>query len=195
VGPEDIASASLDELANIQGFEPAIAEELQTRASEYVERKHEEIRSRLKELKVADDLQKFEYITLEMLKELAENKILTLDDLAELDNTELFELIGKFGLDGEEEAGDIIMAARAHWFEDEDDAKGDAEAGAEDGTEATAEDGTEAAADAEAGAQADSEAAADADTPEMATAEAAEAGDTGADADAKATAETSPAQG
>ena len=42
-----------------------------------------------------------------------------LDDLADLDNEELIEYLGQHGLTDDTEAGDIIMAARAHWFADE----------------------------------------------------------------------------
>jgi len=55
-----------------------------------------------------------------MLLTLAENDIRSLDDLAGLDNEELLEFLGPHGLSDDGEAGDIIMAARAHWFEDED---------------------------------------------------------------------------
>jgi N utilization substance protein A len=51
---------------------------------------------------------------------LAENNVRTLDDLADLDNEELIEYLGQHGLTDDTEAGDIIMAARAHWFADED---------------------------------------------------------------------------
>jgi N utilization substance protein A len=71
-------------------------------------------------MKVADDLRAFEYISLGMMLTLAENNVLTLDDLADLDNEELIEYLGQHGLTDDTEAGDIIMAARAHWFADED---------------------------------------------------------------------------
>ena len=74
----------------------------------------------LDELKVADDLRAFEYISLGMMLTLAENNVRTLDDLADLDNEELLEYLGQHGLTDDTEAGDIIMAARAHWFADED---------------------------------------------------------------------------
>ena len=65
-----------------------------------------------------------------------------MDDLAELDSEELLGFLGEHGIEDEAAAGDIIMAARAHWFADEDaaaasDAAADAEA------EATAADTTE----------------------------------------------------
>jgi N utilization substance protein A len=116
VFPEEIAESTIEELATIQGFDEDIAGELQSRAVEYVERESSRINAALDEMKVADDLRKFEYISLSMLLALAENDIRCLDDLAGLDNEELLELLGQHGLGDDGEAGDIIMAARAHWF-------------------------------------------------------------------------------
>ena len=83
-------------------------------------READRINASLDELKVADDLRAFEYISLGMMLTLAENNVRTLDDLADLDNEELLDYLGKHGLTDDTEAGDIIMAARAHWFADED---------------------------------------------------------------------------
>ena len=46
--------------------------------------------------------------------------MLTLDDLAELDSEELVGFLKDEGIDDETVAGDIIMAARAHWFADDE---------------------------------------------------------------------------
>jgi N utilization substance protein A len=127
VFPEDVAESSIEELANIQGFDEDIATELQNRAAEYVAREADRINAALDELKVADDLRAFEYISLGMMLTLAENNVRTLDDLADLDNEELLEYLGQHGLTDDTEAGDIIMAARAHWFADEDAGTGDAD--------------------------------------------------------------------
>ena len=124
--PEEIAESTIEELANIQGFDEDIATELQNRAVDYVERETTRINDALDNLKVADDLRAFEYISLAMLLTLAENNILTLDDLADLDNEELVSLLSEHGLSDDAEAGDIIMAARAHWFDDEDNQATDA---------------------------------------------------------------------
>ena len=118
--PEEIAESPIEDLAAIQGFDEGIAGELQNRALDYVEQEANRINTALDELKVADDLRNFEYISLAMLLTLAENKILTLDDLADLDNEELIELLTPHGIADDTEAGDIIMAARAHWFDDEE---------------------------------------------------------------------------
>ncbi|MEK9556779.1 MAG: transcription termination/antitermination protein NusA, partial [Alphaproteobacteria bacterium] len=64
----------------------------------------------------------FEYISLGMMLKLAENGVLSLDDLADLDSDELVGLLSEHGLEDDTEAGDIIMAARAHWFDDEPEA-------------------------------------------------------------------------
>ena len=117
--PEEIAETPIEELATIQGFDEGIAEELQARAVEFVEREAQRINDALDGLKVADDLRNFEYISLGMMLKLAENGVLSLDDLADLDSDELVALLSEHGLEDDTEAGDIIMAARAHWFEDE----------------------------------------------------------------------------
>ena len=116
---EDIVVAEIEELADIQGFDIDIATEIHNRAVEFVDAENKRIESELVRLKVSNDLRQFEYLSLPMMLKLAENEILKLDDLAELDSEELMNLIGELGLDDEAEAGNIIMAARAHWFEED----------------------------------------------------------------------------
>ena len=116
---EDIVATDVADLAEIQGFNEEIAAELHHRASEFVTAESERIESELAKLNVADDLRAAEYLSLPMLLKLAQNEVLCLDDLAELDSEELTGLLGEFGIDDEATAGEIIMAARAHWFEDE----------------------------------------------------------------------------
>ena len=53
-----------------------------------------------------------------VFSKLLEAKIKTLDDLAELAGDELLEITGKDAL-SPEDANKIIMAARAHWFKNE----------------------------------------------------------------------------
>ena len=130
---EDIAETPVDELAQIQGFDENIAAELINRSIEFVEAEASRIEGELAKLKVADDLMSFEYLSMAMILQLANNGILTRDDLAELDSEELVGFLKDEGIDDETVAGDIIMAARAHWFADEeasevaDDAQSDAE--------------------------------------------------------------------
>jgi N utilization substance protein A len=53
-----------------------------------------------------------------MLVALGEKGVKTLDDLADLASDELIEIVGAEAMD-EETANNVIMAARAHWFEEE----------------------------------------------------------------------------
>jgi N utilization substance protein A len=127
--PEEIAETPIAELSTIQGFDESIAEELQARAVEFVEREAQRINEALDELKVADDLRNFEYISLGMMLKLAENGVVSLDDLADLDSDELVGMLSEHGLEDDTEAGDIIMAARAHWFDDEESEAAEVPAG------------------------------------------------------------------
>ena len=47
------------------------------------------------------------------------DSIKTLDDLAELDSEELFNILGASVFLNEDDAGSVIMKARQHWFSDE----------------------------------------------------------------------------
>ena len=124
---EDIAETPIEELAHIQGFDENVAGELTNRAIEFVEAENARIEAELGKLKVAEDLMSFEYLSMAMILKLATNGILTRDDLAELDSEELVGFLKDDGIDDETVAGDIIMAARAHWFADEDVAQAQAD--------------------------------------------------------------------
>jgi len=54
-----------------------------------------------------------------MVVALGENGVKTLDDLADLAGDELREYVGEKNM-SQDVANEIIMAARAHWFEDEE---------------------------------------------------------------------------
>jgi len=118
---EEVAFVPVDDLFNIEGFDQEISEELRERARAYLAKKDEKLSQRRKELKVSDDLAEVEGVSPEMLVALGENGIKTRDDLADLATDELLEL-APAGTLKESAANDIIMAARAHWFEDEDQA-------------------------------------------------------------------------
>lgn len=63
-----------------------------------------------------------------MLVALGENGVKTLDDLGDLAADELQEIVGKDNM-SDHTANNIIMAARAHWFADEDAATAEVEDG------------------------------------------------------------------
>ena len=115
---EEVAYIDLDEMTSIEGFDGDLALELQTRAKTYLDAQEQRLTERLKELKVAEDLLSVEGLNSEMLVTLADNDVRTLDALADLSTEELLEFLPQGSL-SQQKAQDIIMAARAHWFETE----------------------------------------------------------------------------
>ena len=90
------------------------------------------------ELGVADDLLEVPGLSLELVVELGEKGIKTLDNLADLASDELVEMLPEKAMT-DSEAAAVIMAARAHWFEDEVTEETAEETGAETGSEAASE--------------------------------------------------------
>jgi len=148
---EEVAYVELGELASIEGFDNELAEELQNRAQEALDRQAEAHRAERRELGVEDALAALPHLNEQMLVVLGKAGIKTLDDLADLATDELIAkkreaprrrqsdaaklagpplrrppqrtedkggVLGEFGL-SDEQGNEIIMAARAHWFEDE----------------------------------------------------------------------------
>ncbi|WP_288456745.1 transcription termination factor NusA [uncultured Sphingomonas sp.] len=136
---EEVAYVELDELAGIEGFDEDLAQELQSRAQEALDRREQANREERQALGVEDALAELPYLTEAMLVTLGKAGIKTLDDLADLATDELIEkkrveprrrnddapkrpehkggVLGEYGL-SEEQGNEIIMAARAHWFDD-----------------------------------------------------------------------------
>ncbi len=114
-----IAYSELEDLLDVEGFEESLAQEVQKRAKVALEKKHAEITEKVKKLGVDASLLEFEPLTPELLLALAENGCRTLDDLADLAGDELVDIFGAENI-SLEMANDIIMQARAHWFEDEE---------------------------------------------------------------------------
>ncbi|MEM6626938.1 MAG: transcription termination factor NusA [Pseudomonadota bacterium] len=81
---EEIAYVELEDLATIEGFDEAVAQELQTRAQEYLERLAAEQDAKRKELGVTDDVAFMEGVTPAMAVIFGEDGIKTIDDLAGL---------------------------------------------------------------------------------------------------------------
>ena len=115
----DIAEASLEELMSIEGFDEEISSELSQRAKNFVKIESERIETALKKLKVKEDLYNFSDLSKSSILTLAESNIKSLDDLAELDSEELFNLLGDKIFVNEDDAGSVIMKARQHWFAEE----------------------------------------------------------------------------
>ena len=138
---EEVAYVEVDEIASIEGFDDELAAELQNRAAEALERREEAARIERRGIGVEDSLADMPYLTEAMLVTLGKAGIKTLDDLADLATDELVQkkkqeqrrrvesnrsedkggILAEYGL-SDEQGNEIIMAARAHWFEDEEPA-------------------------------------------------------------------------
>jgi N utilization substance protein A len=116
---EEIAFVDLNELTGIEAFDEDVAAELQERAQNYLAQQNEILDGKRRELGVEDDVAAIEALTPTMLVKLGEKGVKTLDDLADLAGDELIDFIGKDAMTLDE-ANEVIMAARAHWFADEE---------------------------------------------------------------------------
>ncbi|WP_297491836.1 transcription termination factor NusA [Acidocella sp.] len=115
---EDLVATPVDEIGTIEGFDETIAAELQRRADNFLTRQASEQEEKRVELGVADEIAAIEALSAKDLITLGEKGVKTLDDLADLAGDELVEMLGADVM-SEEQANEIIMAARAHWFEGE----------------------------------------------------------------------------
>ncbi len=135
---EEVAYVGVDEIAAIEGFDEELGAELQSRATEALERREAAARELRRSLGVEDAVAELPHLTEAMLVTLGKAGLKTLDDVADLATDELIQkkrseprrggkdrpedkggVLGEYGL-SEEQGNDIIMAARAHWFADDD---------------------------------------------------------------------------
>ncbi|MGE6783223.1 transcription termination factor NusA [Ensifer adhaerens] len=79
---EELAYVDLDEISSIDGFDEETANEIQTRAREYLDRIEAEMDAKRKELGVADELRSIDGLTSQMLVALGEEGIKTVEDFA-----------------------------------------------------------------------------------------------------------------
>jgi N utilization substance protein A len=110
-----------EDLAGIEGFDEEVAGELKARAQAWIEAEAERMNSRRREIGVSDEVAAIEQLTPAMLVALGDKGVKTLDDLADLAADELTDAKDGILKDFElttEDANTIIMAARAHWFDD-----------------------------------------------------------------------------
>lgn len=111
-GLEEVAYVPLQELLDIEAFDEDLVNELRTRARNAL--LSEAIAKDKLVQSVAQELQEIEGMTPDILAALAAQDIVTLDGLAELATDELAEMVGL----NSEEASEMIMRARAHWFDE-----------------------------------------------------------------------------
>ncbi|GEB86786.1 transcription termination/antitermination protein NusA [Zymomonas mobilis subsp. mobilis] len=136
---EEVAYVDQAEISAIEGIDEELASELQNRAREALEQREAEAREERRKLGVEDALADLPYMTEAMLLTLGKAGIKTLDDLGDLstdelvhkkrqdqrrrhssDNNEEDGILAEYGL-SQEQGNEIIMAARAHWFDDAED--------------------------------------------------------------------------
>ncbi|MGI4875916.1 MAG: transcription termination factor NusA [Janthinobacterium lividum] len=119
---EEVAYVDVAELAAIEGFDDDLAGELQQRAQDALDRKEAAAREERRGLGVDDALAAIAGLTEAMLVVLGHAGIKTIDDLGDLASDELVAkrdgILKTFGL-SEDDGNRIIMAARAHWFDEE----------------------------------------------------------------------------
>jgi N utilization substance protein A len=135
---EEVAFVDLSEIAHIEGFDEHTANEIQSRAREYLEKQEADRDAKRRELGVADDLAKVQGVTSAMMVAFGENGIKTLEDLADCATDDLVGWTERKkekdaepvrhkgvleGFDiGRKETDDMIMSARvlAGWIKPED---------------------------------------------------------------------------
>ncbi|QTS83681.1 transcription termination factor NusA [Coxiella endosymbiont of Amblyomma nuttalli] len=113
---EDVAYVSKKELQSVEGFDEVIVTELQRRASDILLTQEIANQEKISKIKLAADLLDVQGMTKELALQLATHEVLTRNNLAEMSVDDLKEIIE---ID-DEFAAKLIMAARAHWFVEEE---------------------------------------------------------------------------
>ena len=108
---ESISSSSIEALSNIEGFDDDISDLLINRAKEVLITMAMEVSTDDGD---SGDLMSVEGMEMTLALELSQKGINDREELAEQSIEELTSIIDMT----EEDAGDLIMRARAHWFED-----------------------------------------------------------------------------
>ncbi|KDN15360.1 transcription termination/antitermination protein NusA [Snodgrassella communis] len=109
---EEVAYVPVQEMLEIEGFDENTVEELRNRARDAILTLAIASEEQLE--RMDEELKNLDGVDQEMLHDLANEGIKTRDDLAELSVDELVEITG---ID-EETAKKVVMAARAHWFDE-----------------------------------------------------------------------------
>ncbi len=116
---DSIASESLENIEKIEGFDNDLANEILSRAKNYVKEQEEE-NIKIIDANIKDEsLKNLEGMNNNILAELAKSKILTINDFADLATFELIDkeegILKDLDLD-EESVNKMIMKARENWF-------------------------------------------------------------------------------
>ncbi|WP_163832348.1 transcription termination factor NusA [Spartinivicinus ruber] len=111
---EEVAYVPLEEMLEIDGFDEEIVNELRQRAKDKLLTQAIASEEQLESAQPAQDLLEMDGMDKHLAYELASKGIVTMEDLAEQSIDDLLEIEG---ID-EAQAGELIMTARAPWFED-----------------------------------------------------------------------------
>ena len=110
---DEIACMDKEDLSSIEGFDENLAGELISRAGAYLQKREVEIKKLLEEKNVDKRIIEGNWFSGKDLLVLTEAGVLKLDDLADLSTDELVEILPSLS---DNDASDIIMKAREHWF-------------------------------------------------------------------------------
>ncbi|NCF73512.1 MAG: transcription termination/antitermination protein NusA [Gammaproteobacteria bacterium] len=116
---EEVAYVPAAELVAIEEFDEGIVDELRSRARDVLLTQAIVQEEKIDEVEPAEDLLSLEGMDKGLAYLLASKGIVTREDLAELATDDLLEI--NEDIDGEQAAA-LIMKARAHWFEEEQQA-------------------------------------------------------------------------
>tara|TARA_B100001248_G_scaffold79643_2_gene57665 strand:+ start:2932 stop:4557 length:1626 start_codon:yes stop_codon:yes gene_type:complete len=78
----ELAYVDEKEISSIAGFDEDTAQEIQARASDFINKENEELEQKCKELGIKDDLLEIEELSLKMIVALGENDVKSLEDFA-----------------------------------------------------------------------------------------------------------------
>lgn len=112
---EEIAYVPVEEMKGIEGFDEEIVTELRNRAKDALLTRAIASEELLGEKEPAEDLLNMEGMDRHLAYLLASNEVVSMEDLAELAVPDLLEIATDLD---EAKAAELIMTARAPWFED-----------------------------------------------------------------------------
>lgn len=115
---EEVAYVPASELVAIEEFDEAIVDELRSRARDVLLTQAIVQEEKIDEVEPAEDLLSLDGMDKGLAFVLASKGVVTREDLAELATDDLLEINEM----DEEDAAALIMKARAHWFEEEQQA-------------------------------------------------------------------------
>ena len=110
---DEVAYVPVSEMLAIEEFDEEIVEELRGRAKDVLLTRAISNEETLTSVEPADDLREMEGMNLDLAYKLAQNGVVTMEDLAEQSVDELLSIDEAMG---EEQAAQLIMKAREPWF-------------------------------------------------------------------------------